>query len=66
MKLGTGWPAGPCEQADKLGLDGLLNKLKELHEKYETSTYEPCPLLEEYVGKGWTGRKAGRGFYKYG
>jgi enoyl-CoA hydratase/3-hydroxyacyl-CoA dehydrogenase len=66
MKLGTGWPAGPCEQADKLGLDGLLDKLKELHEKYEASTYEPCQLLEEYVDKGWTGRNAGRGFYNYG
>jgi 3-hydroxybutyryl-CoA dehydrogenase len=25
--------------------------------------YKPCPLLEEYVNKGWTGKKAGRGFY---
>ncbi|MGB9778737.1 MAG: hypothetical protein ACPLW8_04960 [Candidatus Bathyarchaeales archaeon] len=25
--------------------------------------YKPCPLLEEYVSKGWTGKKAGRGFY---
>jgi enoyl-CoA hydratase/3-hydroxyacyl-CoA dehydrogenase len=66
MKLGTGWPAGPCEQADKLGLDGILLKLRELHEKYGESIYEPCPVLEEYVSKGWTGRTAGRWFYKYG
>jgi 3-hydroxyacyl-CoA dehydrogenase len=26
--------------------------------------YKPCPLLEEYVNKGWTGKKAGRGFYQ--
>jgi 3-hydroxyacyl-CoA dehydrogenase len=26
--------------------------------------YKPCPLLEDYVSKGWTGKKAGRGFYK--
>jgi enoyl-CoA hydratase/3-hydroxyacyl-CoA dehydrogenase len=65
MKLGTGWPQGPCEQADKLGLDGLLGKLRELHERYGEEVYRPCPLLEEYVGKGWTGRSAGRGFYTY-
>ena len=66
MKLGTGWPQGPCEQADKLGLDGLLGKLKELHERYGEEVYRPSPLLEEYVGKGWTGKGAGRGFYTYG
>ncbi|RLI31426.1 3-hydroxybutyryl-CoA dehydrogenase [Candidatus Bathyarchaeota archaeon] len=65
MKLGTGWPSGPCEMADKIGLDVLLNKLKELHAKYNLELYRPCPLLEEYVSKGWTGKKAGRGFYQY-
>ena len=65
MKLGTGWPAGPCEQADKQGLDGLLLKLKELHEKYGEAVYEPCPLLEEYVNSGRTGKAAGKGFYEY-
>ena len=65
MKLGTGWPSGPCEIADKIGIDVLLNKLKELHEKYKLELYAPCPLLEEYVSKGWTGKKAGRGFYQY-
>ena len=49
MKLGTGWPTGPCERSDKLGLDVLLGKLKELHAKYGEEMYEPSPLLEEYV-----------------
>jgi enoyl-CoA hydratase/3-hydroxyacyl-CoA dehydrogenase len=65
MKLGTGWPMGPCEQSDKMGLDKLLEKLKELHAKYGEEMYRPSPLLEEYVGKGWTGKAAGRGFYQY-
>jgi enoyl-CoA hydratase/3-hydroxyacyl-CoA dehydrogenase len=65
MKLGTGWPMGPCEQSDKMGLDKLLEKLKELHAKYGEEMYKPSPLLEEYVAKGWTGRAAGRGFYTY-
>ena len=65
MKLGTGWPTGPCERSDKLGLDVLLGKLKELHEKYGEEMYVPSPLLEEYVANGWTGKTAGRGFYQY-
>ena len=64
MKLGTFWPSGPCAYADRLGLDVVVNKLKELHAKYNMEMYKPCPLLEEYVSKGWTGKKVGRGFYK--
>jgi len=64
MKLGTFWPSGPCEYADRLGLDVVVNKLKELHAKYNMEMYKPCPLLEEYLGKGWTGKKVGKGFYK--
>lgn len=63
MKLGTYWPSGPCEYADRMGLDTMLNRLKELYAKYNMELYKPCPLLEEYVNKGWTGKKAGRGFY---
>jgi enoyl-CoA hydratase/3-hydroxyacyl-CoA dehydrogenase len=66
MKLGTGWPSGPCEQADKQGLKGLLDKLKELHGKYGEAMYEPSPLLEEYVSLDRTGKTAGKGFYEYG
>jgi enoyl-CoA hydratase/3-hydroxyacyl-CoA dehydrogenase len=64
MKLGTFWPSGPCEYADRLGLDIVVNKLKELHAKYNMEMYKPCPMLEEYTSKGWTGRKVGRGFYQ--
>jgi enoyl-CoA hydratase/3-hydroxyacyl-CoA dehydrogenase len=63
MKLGTYWPSGPCEYADRTGIDVIVNKLKELYAKYSTEMYKPCPLLEEYVSKGWLGKKTGRGFY---
>ena len=63
MKLGTYWPSGPCEHADRTGLDVILGKLKELYAKYNMEMYKPCPVLEEYVSKGRTGKKAGRGFY---
>jgi len=63
MKLGTYWPSGPCEYADRAGLDGVLERLKRLYAEYGMELYKPCPVLEEYVSKGWTGKKAGRGFY---
>ncbi|MHA1832402.1 MAG: 3-hydroxyacyl-CoA dehydrogenase family protein, partial [Candidatus Baldrarchaeia archaeon] len=65
MKLGTGWPSGPCEYADRKGLDWTLNKLEELYKKYNMEIYNPCPLIKNYVEKGWEGRKAGKGFYQY-
>lgn len=65
MKLGTGWPQGPCEYADKKGLNNILEKLKQLYNQYKMEMYNPCPLLLDYVNKGWTGKTAGKGFYKY-
>ncbi len=64
MKLGTFWPSGPCEHADRTGLDVILAKLKESHAKYGMELYKPCPILQDYVSKGWIGKKAGRGFYQ--
>lgn len=65
MKLGTGWTSGPCEYADNKGLGFVLEKLKKLYKKYPTELYKPCPLLEEYVKKGWKGKKTEKGFYNY-
>lgn len=65
MKLGTFWPSGPCEHADRIGIDFLLDKLKELYTKYNMEIYKPCPILENYVTKGWAGKKVGQGFYKW-
>ncbi len=65
MKFGTGWPSGPCELADKMGIDTVVNNLKELHAKHPEPMYEPCPLLLDYVKNGWLGKKTGQGFHKY-
>jgi len=53
MKFGTGWPSGPCELADKMGIDTVAKTLNELHTKHPEPMYEPCPLLAEYVKNGW-------------
>jgi enoyl-CoA hydratase/3-hydroxyacyl-CoA dehydrogenase len=65
MKLGTGWASGPCEYADRKGLDWMLGKLESLYSQYAMELYKPCPLLKNYIRKGWKGKKAGRGFYRY-
>ena len=65
MKLGTGWPSGPCEYADDKGLDWILDKLEAAYSQHKTELYKSCPLLKDYVKKGWTGKKAGKGFYIY-
>ncbi|MEM3586785.1 MAG: 3-hydroxyacyl-CoA dehydrogenase [Candidatus Jordarchaeaceae archaeon] len=65
VKLGIMSQMGMCELADNIGLDKLISVLKRLHTEYGMEIYKPCPLFEEYVKNGWTGKAAGRGFYKY-
>ncbi|MGB9135195.1 MAG: 3-hydroxyacyl-CoA dehydrogenase [Candidatus Bathyarchaeia archaeon] len=64
MKLGTYWPSGPCEYADRQGIDKVVGTLKDLYARYGMELYKPCSLLEEYMSKGWLGKKTGRGFYQ--
>ena len=65
MKLGTGWASGPCEYADNKGFDRVVDKLESAYRQYKSELYNPCSLLKDYVQKGWTGKKAEKGFYTY-
>lgn len=65
MKLGANHPMGPLELGDFIGLDTCLAVMNVLYHGLSDSKYRPCPLLVKYVEAGWTGRKAGRGFYDY-
>jgi enoyl-CoA hydratase/3-hydroxyacyl-CoA dehydrogenase len=65
MKLGTGWSSGPCEYADNKGLTWVLDKLETAYSQHEMELYKPCPLIKNYLRKGWIGKKAGKGFYTY-
>lgn len=64
-KLSFNWPIGPLALADLIGLDTVLAIQNVLYKEFGSEKYRPCPLLEEYVNKGWMGRKVKRGFYKY-
>ena len=65
MRLGGGLPEGTCRTADKIGLDSVLEKLRDLHERTGAERYEPDDYLVELVENGHTGEKAGEGFYDY-
>ncbi|KAJ3065753.1 hypothetical protein HDU98_010877 [Podochytrium sp. JEL0797] len=70
MKLGAGYPMGPFELADYVGLDttkfiseGWFKAGKGLQGK---EIVEPPASLVELVKEGKMGRKSGEGFYGYG
>ena len=65
MKLGMNHPMGPLALADLIGLDTCVAILDVLRDGLGDPKYRACPLLRKYVAAGWTGRKAGRGFYNY-
>ena len=64
-KLGLNHPLGPLELADLIGLDTVLAIAQVLHRDFGDDKYRPAPLLQDYVDKGWLGRKTSRGFYLY-
>lgn len=65
MKLSCNFPMGPLTLADFIGLDTVVSILNVMQEGLVDPKFKPCPLLVEYVGKGWLGRKSGKGFYQY-
>jgi enoyl-CoA hydratase/3-hydroxyacyl-CoA dehydrogenase len=65
MRLGTGFPEGPCRRADRMGLDVVLEKLEDLRETTGEERYEPADYLRELVADGKTGEDAGAGFFEY-
>ena len=65
MKLGFGFPVGPLEMADNIGLDEVLLWMEGLFRELGDFKYRPCPLLRKMVRDQKLGRKTGEGFYKY-
>jgi 3-hydroxybutyryl-CoA dehydrogenase len=62
MKVGCGYPMGPFELLDVVGLDVALAIQRELYLEFREPGFAPVPLLEHLVTAGYLGRKAGRGF----
>lgn len=65
MKLGSGWPMGPMEVSDLVGLDIHVNNSDILADLLGDEAYRPDPYVRRLVADGRLGRKSGRGFYDY-
>ncbi|MEU7865990.1 3-hydroxybutyryl-CoA dehydrogenase [Dactylosporangium sp. NPDC049140] len=65
MKLGCGYPMGPFELLDVVGLDVALAIQRELYLELREPGFAPAPLLEHLVTAGYLGRKVARGFRDY-
>lgn len=65
VKVGLGYPMGPLELLDLVGLDTHLLVAEALY----ASTREPRaavpPLVKRMIAAGQLGRKTGQGFYSY-
>jgi 3-hydroxybutyryl-CoA dehydrogenase len=65
MKHGAGWPMGPCELLDLVGLDVHVHASQALWEKLREPRMAPPPRIVAMANAGLHGRKTGRGFYSY-
>ncbi|HEU4725713.1 MAG TPA: 3-hydroxybutyryl-CoA dehydrogenase [Candidatus Eisenbacteria bacterium] len=65
MKLGCGYPMGPLQLLDFVGLDTTYYIANIMFEEFRETRFAPPPLLKRMVLAGHLGRKSGRGFYDY-
>ncbi len=65
MIVGCGYPLGPFDLLDVVGLDVALAIQRTLYLEFREPGFAPAPLLEQLVTAGYLGRKAGRGFRDY-
>lgn len=65
MKLGCGYPMGPFELLDFVGLDTTYFIANIMFDEFKDPAMAPPPLLKRMVLAGRFGRKSGKGFYDY-
>jgi 3-hydroxybutyryl-CoA dehydrogenase len=66
MKLGYGFPMGPLELTDLVGLDVRLDIATYLHTELKSEVFRPPEILKKLVAEGKLGKKSKQGFYKHG
>lgn len=65
MKLGCGYPMGPLELLDFVGLDTTYYIAEIMFDEFKDPMMAPPTLLKRMVLAGQYGRKSGKGFYDH-
>jgi 3-hydroxybutyryl-CoA dehydrogenase len=65
MKNGAGWPMGPCELIDLVGIDIHVHASEALYEATREPRMAAPSRLVRMAQAGLLGRKSKRGFYTY-
>lgn len=65
MKLGAGFPMGPLELSDMVGLDIVLDVQEILYSSYGDPKYRPSVLIRRMVEAGKLGKKSGEGYFPH-
>lgn len=65
VRFGLGYPMGPFELLDTVGLDVHRAVSLSLFEQLRDPEFAPPPLVDQMIAVGHLGRKTGRGFYTY-
>ena len=67
MKGAGGFPMGPFELMDLIGIDVNFAATESLYQSFfNDPRFSPSPIQQRMVQAGNLGRKTGRGFYTYG
>jgi 3-hydroxybutyryl-CoA dehydrogenase len=65
-RLGAGFPMGPFELMDLVGIDvGFAVSQSFFEQSFGEPRWQPSPLVARKVAAGHHGRKSGRGWYAY-
>jgi 3-hydroxybutyryl-CoA dehydrogenase len=66
VRQGGGYPMGPFELSDLVGVDTGFDVSQSFYElSFGEPRWRPSPIQARYVAAGLHGRKSGRGYYEY-
>ena len=65
MKTGAGWPMGPLELADMVGLDVIQHVAVNMKQMGVSESQRTPQIIQHLVKSGRLGRKTGKGFFDY-
>ncbi len=65
IRQGLGWPMGPLELADQVGIDVIHHVMQGMKEMGATGHQREPQIIKKLVSLGRLGKKSGRGFYDY-